>query len=443
MKAAHEFTSAYADLTFAFALARLGETSNARRLQERAAGVLSKRDEIHHFLLRAYTHRIQQVLEGKAHSGPLPAELLDELSQISRRTNAEGKAVHNDAYKINYLRECSRVLEPQEKVNPLMYMLALSERSKELLAISELDDRAQMQQRLTRLLQSTKAADEQAEVFKTALELAPRISEAFAVDLLGRLSKALDAWGPIDHVNQMELRGTLLERGLFLAAHFDQAALVQAMVGRLVRMIELRSGEEPHRLFDALIGQSFRGLRKLGLRDECDRLLQQLAGLVSEGKTLPVLRAKHGERWPAVLRQLLQIAGGWLFFGRSEKALPILAEARDLLYSGDLVKKITISTEQTKLACAYAAALGQAPVDLALNQLMELFQKLGPLCDEFYTKSHYSRAQLQVVEAVVLAIVSDDFALSHGARRWLDEDEYLVRRRIHRDLRALMTQSGL
>jgi hypothetical protein len=37
----------------------------------------------------------------------------------------------------------------------------------------------------------------------------------------------------------------------------------------------------------------------------------------------------------------------------------------------------------------------------------------------------------------VLAVVSDDFTMGTNARRWLDDDEYLVRKRIHRDLRAL------
>jgi cellulose synthase operon protein C len=38
----------------------------------------------------------------------------------------------------------------------------------------------------------------------------------------------------------------------------------------------------------------------------------------------------------------------------------------------------------------------------------------------------------------VQAVVHDDFALGAAVRRWLDSDEYLIRRRIHRDLRSLM-----
>ena len=60
--------------------------------------------------------------------------------------------------------------------------------------------------------------------------------------------------------------------------------------------------------------------------------------------------------------------------------------------------------------------------------------------DTFTTNTHYSLSQLTVVEAVVLAVVSDDFTMGSQARRWLDDDEFLVRRRIHRDLKATMAR---
>jgi len=86
----------------------------------------------------------------------------------------------------------------------------------------------------------------------------------------------------------------------------------------------------------------------------------------------------------------------------------------------------------------YAGALSQAPVELAQKRFEELFEKLEGILDTFTTNSHYSQCQLQVVESVVLAVVSDDFTVGPGVRRWLDDDEYLVRRRVHRDVRQLV-----
>ena len=82
-------------------------------------------------------------------------------------------------------------------------------------------------------------------------------------------------------------------------------------------------------------------------------------------------------------------------------------------------------------------------VSLKHRQDLEEARKLS---QEFLdkTQARYNAgtvAKLDVVESVVLAVVSDDFTLGTQARRWLDDDEFLVRRRIHRDLRALMDRS--
>jgi hypothetical protein len=48
-----------------------------------------------------------------------------------------------------------------------------------------------------------------------------------------------------------------------------------------------------------------------------------------------------------------------------------------------------------------------------------------------------------LVEEVVLAMVSDEFALGPAGRKWLDDDEYLVRKRIHGDMKRGLDRSGL
>jgi hypothetical protein len=77
-------------------------------------------------------------------------------------------------------------------------------------------------------------------------------------------------------------------------------------------------------------------------------------------------------------------------------------------------------------------------VEVAQKRLEEIFRQLRGIKDTYTTSSHFSVSQLDVVEAVVLAVVSDDFTMGTQARRWLDDDEFLVRRRIHRDLRNVM-----
>jgi hypothetical protein len=58
------------------------------------------------------------------------------------------------------------------------------------------------------------------------------------------------------------------------------------------------------------------------------------------------------------------------------------------------------------------------------------------------TGKFYSRLHFNLMEEVILALVSDDFALGPAGRRWLDDDEYLVRRRIHDDMRRYVAGLG-
>ena len=65
----------------------------------------------------------------------------------------------------------------------------------------------------------------------------------------------------------------LLERALFVAAHFEQTAYVQQFAARFQHLLDRRRGPEAARAFASLAEQSFRGLRKLGMREEIDRHL--------------------------------------------------------------------------------------------------------------------------------------------------------------------------
>jgi hypothetical protein len=134
------------------------------------------------------------------------------------------------------------------------------------------------------------------------------------------------------------------------------------------------------------------------------------------------------------------VAGGWLYFGQTTRAEPVFKLARNTLFSEELRGKTGNVVHLTNLACAYATALGQAPVEIAQKRLEEIFARLDGVRDAFLSKHHYSQTQVRVVEAAVLAVVSDDFTLGARARRWLDDDEFLVRRRIHREMREMMTR---
>ena len=292
--------------------------------------------------------------------------------------------------------------------------------------------------RVQRLLQQVPATrdnvEPRARILKEVLPLAPRINENFAKNLLDQVLPTFDAMAKAADASELLEQAKLLERSLFVAAHFDQGEYIRPLVQRFQGLLEAQKGKEGISALDSLAGQCFRGLRKLGMRDEIDQLLNFLAHGILQGRELHRIDAKNEPQWPASLRALLHVAAGWFYFSRDREADPVLEAARSFLFRGDMTAK-----EKMGLACTYAATLGQAPVEAAKKSLEEIFVKLK-LSDDWSTKPYFCFTQLNVIETVVLAVASDDFTLGADARRWLDDDEFLVRRRIHRDLRSLLGQ---
>src|SRR5262249_54724539 len=122
----------YVDLVFSFGLARLGETDASRELLVRAQGVLGQADDVHQFLLGAFQHRISQALEGKPHAGPLPDEHLEYLGKMERMPR----------YVVDRLRQHSRILEPNQRIDPYRHWsMRMSELDRELAELVDINDR--------------------------------------------------------------------------------------------------------------------------------------------------------------------------------------------------------------------------------------------------------------------------------------------------------------
>ena len=63
----------------------------------------------------------------------------------------------------------------------------------------------------------------------------------------------------------------------------------------------------------------------------------------------------------------------------------------------------------------------------------------GRLNDSRSTAPFYSVLHLDALDALACALASDGSVLAAG-RRWAAEDEYLVRRRVHADLKAALSR---
>lgn len=440
-------TRTYADLILSWGLARIGERASSQELLAQSRGILSRLDEAHGILLEAFAYRIAQATEGRA-SGPLPADLLTRLSDLEQHERVDPQAREQMLrFKVERLRQYSRILEPAERVHAFregwLDPHAISEQDRELNGLRTIVDRYELAQRLLSIVASTEINGERMPfVLATALDLAPRLGESIASVVLQRLLGVLDSWTFAGSPERVEAEVSALERGLFVAAHFDQSSSAQKLISSLGRLFDTWRGGEPgeNRPIEdallALIGQSIRGLRRLGLRVEADQFLNRLGEWVAPRQDFAAERRRRPQLWPMTVRRLLALAGGWFYVGRDQPAIEVLDEARRLLFASNPPQQER--RMHLELACAYTGALGLAPARMAINGVQELFEQLHGAGDNFITNTHYSLAKLRVVEAAVSAVVTDDFVLGPAVRRWLDDDEYRVRRLIHSDSRRLI-----
>jgi cellulose synthase operon protein C len=397
-----KLTAAYVQLVVAYGMARLGRGSRAAELAERARRVLPP-DPVHEVLAEAYLARIGQVLEGHAAIEPLPAE-------ISAKLAALGKL---DRYKADRVRQSSKILEPRERLDPITaYQRGEADpRGSEFADLRGAHDATFIDARIEAILATaaTAAPDERARLYDGAMDFFPSLPRDRALASLRALVGRLD---DIAHRRRVEL----LEEALTLAGHFGDASLVASTSAALEAIFV---GLDPDTAADVapLVAVTLRTLRRVGLADEAERLLATLQ------------HASSG-RSPKHLVARLHTAAALAFFGDLERARPVFEQA---LAAADGALP---TAERLVLTRALASALGAAPVPYAVAGLDAVQKKLDTVTDNFNTNTHVCVSVVDFMESLVLGYASEELVLDPVAKRLIDEDEYLVRRRIHRDLQT-------
>jgi cellulose synthase operon protein C len=408
---------AYADLMIAWGLTRFVETNSAEPIRRQAWASLPASEPVHAILRDAFDFRISQVREGRAPKGPWPEELLrklDALPELSR-------------YAVDKLREHSRILEPDPGIDAYRPMLHKTTAFK---SAAQLDRESveSLTGKLDALLKNP--LENLGTVVMGLLGRITEFDETPAQTILKAILPGVEALA-----GNPRQQAKLIDKGLAAATHWDHP---QAARGLALRFLQLTDGRGGWDVAESVTAQVFRSLRKLGLKAEADRVLNQIATGVTRGQGLNKVRLERGAEWPVALRVLLHVAAGWYFLGRDEDAHAILDEARRDLFSSDLR-----DVGRTKLALTYANTLGQAPVRIALGRFEELFQRLRGITVTGGSNGYYTLKPLSIIESAVRAIVSEDFALGPAVRSWLDRDELVIRRRIREEMKDKLTKSGL
>jgi len=345
-------------------------------------------------------------LEGVAPYTPLAPEINSLLGGLEAL----------DRYKVDRLRQFSQVLEPQERLEAISAFWRNNTREgrgEELGALRSLREPAELlkaiQSRMSVAADAQLAVEERVRLIDGLLDYLPQLPESQALPLLQRfltIGEALTA----------RHRAVVLEDALKIAGHFGRAALVKQLVLQLGNAIKEVGGEGVGEIGGLLVS-GVRSLRRVGLREEAGELLAR-ASTVLKGEDVATLQARLG------------LASGFMYLGAFAQAQPIVDEALGRLgrESGLII------AERIKLTRATTQALSHASTELALPGLLRVAQQLQWITDSFNTNSHFCLSMVDFADALVLGHVGDDLTLNETTRRFLDEDEYLVRRRVHRDV---------
>ncbi|HEU4734969.1 MAG TPA: hypothetical protein VFT22_44055, partial [Kofleriaceae bacterium] len=406
-----QYTGAYINLQLAHGFARIGKHARARELIAEAQGALAPvaSDPVHGYLFAAFSARIEQAIAGAAPETPLPGALGARLAALDRVSR----------YKVDRLREASRILEPLERPDAIgaFSQRQNDSRGPEFAALRGLTDHRARAREVGALVQAAAASDAERErLVDGVLDVLLELPESEAVPILGR------AWPLIGRVPEAR-RAVLYAEALVVAGHFGRTELVPELLALLGAAIRAVAGADLERVLQ----HSLRALRRIGLRSE-------IAALLADAEhALPA-------SGPAALHGRLALAAGLAFLGNATRALLIFQQARvalsdDFAALGDPRRDGPRSlTRPLELVRALALAYAQAPLGSALAGIAELTVHLRDITDNFGTNSHYCLSVLHFVESLVLGITSDDLALGEAGRRFVEDDEHLIRRRLHRDL---------
>jgi hypothetical protein len=405
---------AYADLIFAFGLARVGGRSESRELLDCAQAALTAlNDRAHAALLKGYEYQITQVWEGKPHAGPAPAQWVQWVEGGGRL----------DRYRVDRLRRHSRILEPAFHVNPYREWGArIDDFCRALADLEDVTDSEEIIRRVERLFEGLpageKGKEQQARIVDAALNVAARTNVNFGRRLLGQALALQETLPEAKALGEFSARAQLLGRAVSVAAWFNLrecGALLASHFRKLLSVVGPRTFQlDNGSVLGAValapnLAQCIQALQKLGEREELTRLLGQANRFILEERGRLGSGPEQPASDPETLRPLLHVAAGMLSQGQQQEAEGVLAETRSILLRPDegsnAARWSSTPRLQAALAVGYAAALAEAPSSEAKERLEELFRCLPDVRDGYTTMSHFSVACLEVIEAAVLPAV--------------------------------------
>jgi hypothetical protein len=213
----------------------------------------------------------------------------------------------------------------------------------------------------------------------------------------------------------LEAQPKLLRNALLLAGYYDRSDLIAEVLATLARSDADLTANQPAK-YAELLGRCAPVLRRSNYESEIAALLTKLEERVAGDNGLASVIAR------------VHIAAAFASLGQSGRVHAAFVSALALL------PELTAPADHQALLREISVALSRSSPAQAIAGARVLMEQLANTTDSMSTNSHYCLAVIHLLEAVVTALASEDLVLGDWARRWVEEDEHLLHRRIHRDL---------
>ena len=394
-------------LVFAWGFARIGRSQNAREELDVAQNLLGAAinpqhgDGVHLAAHAAYRARVEQALEGMPPGAPFSAAPGGPIAAREKLTGL-------DRFKYDRLVQLSRVLDPRQDVDAFYKW---NHREDEPFAgLAVLTRPEALAELFDRMLASMSALgpEPRARALGEVLEFLEALPEPLAVP---RLRAAL---GQINST-PLDARPKLLRNALLLAGFYDRTDLIGEVLKTLERNDAELTAAQPAR-YAEMLARCAPVLRRSNFESQLGALLTKLEERLAGDTLLGGMLAR------------LHVAAAFASLGQAGRVQGAFAAANAML------AELTIPTEYQTLLRELSVALSRSTSGQALAGARALMERLPNATDLMSTNSHFCLAVIHLMEAVVTALASEDLVLSQWARDWVEEDEHLLHRRIHRDL---------
>jgi hypothetical protein len=400
-------TRAYADLIFACGMAKLGDRGKSLEWQEQSEATLTKAEgpgvepAVHLYLLERFRQRIRSGDFGEERAGrtALPEFTQKELSlyaveKLQAHLGVFDPLGHRDPYGYRGLKSMISVGEYRSESPDVQRLLAEAANDRTAGSLSP---------RILLALEFVRTSEDAAEV----LALLP-----MALELLPEALRGIDTAGADVRLPFVRRSTRAVEMACRTATRHRLGKEFALLCMTLLRAPE-DGGDGFREVLHDTAGKVFATCRTLALFDEASEILNELS-----------------RRSISPLVEQLPLAIGWFAIGEDERGMRLLNDARRALFEAVQGSE----KERGNLALAYVQALAHAPATLALGRLEELFQRLDRVSVSGAASRYYALKPLEIIDAAVAAVVTDEFALDPAAKVWLAEDEYRIRQKIVRDL---------